>query len=203
MVGQEKKPKVSVLHPRGQQGQIHYGKCGNPYGRECRAVGSGCFRCGQSGHMSRDCPWDALIFFHCYQIGHKKVDFLSGGAVAAPGPTTLRINDGRQGMAETPVVKIRGFKLTTDEDRETLDVVTRTFLSNGMTDHVLFNLGATQSFISLELSKKFSDAPEILDYPLEVEIADDRSVSASSGHRGCVLSMFNERYSIDLFLMGP
>lgn len=130
MVGQEKKPKVSVLHPRGQQGQIHYGKCGNPYGRECRAVGSGCFRCGQSGHMSRDCPWDALIFFHCYQIGHKKVDFLSGGAVAAPGPTTLRINDGRQGMAETPVVKIRGFKLTTDEDRETLDVVTSNCLYN-------------------------------------------------------------------------
>ena len=53
-------------------------------------------------------------------------------------------------------------------------------------------------FLSLVLSKKFSDAPMTLDYPLEVEIVDDRLVSASRVQRGCVFNMFNKKYSIDL-----
>lgn len=52
----------------------------------------------------------------------------------------------------------------------------------GMTFHVLFNSDATRSFVSLALSKKFSDAPRILDYPVEVGIGDDHSMSASRVH---------------------
>lgn len=48
-----------------------------------------------------------------------------------------------------------------------------------MMDHVLFDSGATRCFVPLALSKRFSDALEILDYPLEVEIVDDHYVSAS------------------------
>lgn len=76
-----------------------------------------------------------------------------------------------------------------------------TLLVNGMTIHVLFDWGDTRSFVSLTLSKKFNDAPMILDYPLDLEIADDRSVSALRVHPGCVLNMFSERYSIHLVLI--
>ena len=54
-----------------------------------------------------------------------------------------------------------------------------TFLVNGMSAHVLFDSGATRSFMSLALSKKFGDAPGTLDSLLEVEIADDRTVSTT------------------------
>ena len=64
--------------------------------------------------------------------------------------------------------------------------------------HVLFDSGATRSFISLMLRKKFSNAPWTLDYPLEVEIANDCSVGDKRVHQGCVLNMFNERYSVEL-----
>ena len=67
-----------------------------------------------------------------------------------------------------------------------------------MTAHVLFDLGATRSFVFLALNKKFSNAPGILVYPLEVEIFDDHFVSAERVHCGCVLNLFNEKYSIDL-----
>ena len=63
---------------------------------------------------------------------------------------------------------------------------------------MLFDSGATRSFVYLALSKKFCDAPGILDYPLEVEITDDHYVSASSVHHGYVLNLFSERYYIDL-----
>ena len=41
---------------------------------------------------------------------------------------------------------------------------------------VLFDSEATRSFVSLTLSKRFSGSPGELDNPLDVEIADDRTV---------------------------
>lgn len=52
--------------------------------------------------------------------------------------------------------------------------------------------------MSLVLIKKFGDALRALDYSLEVEIADDRTVSAPRAHRVCVLELFCEKYLIDL-----
>ena len=47
---------------------------------------------------------------------------------------------------------------------------------NGIPVQVLFDSGATRSFVSLALSKRFTESSGMLDCPLEVEIADDRSV---------------------------
>lgn len=60
-----------------------------------------------------------------------------------------------------------------------------------MTARILFDWGATRSFVSFALNKKFSDASQTLDFPLEVKIIDDRLVSSSKVHRGYVLNMFN------------
>ena len=62
----------------------------------------------------------------------------------------------------------------------------------GISTLVLFDLGATQSFLSLVLSKRFVDPLGELDCPLEVEIADDRLMWLSRAHRGCVLELFSE-----------
>ena len=70
-----------------------------------------------------------------------------------------------------------------------------------MVAHVLFDSGATRSFVSIAHNKKFCDAPVTLDYPLEVDIMDDHFVSALRVHRGCVLNLFSEIYSIDLVLI--
>lgn len=52
--------------------------------------------------------------------------------------------------------------------------------------------------MSLTLGKNFGDAPGARDYPLEVEIANDCTMTSLSVHRGCVLELFCERYLIDL-----
>lgn len=73
-----------------------------------------------------------------------------------------------------------------------------TFLVNDIPALVLFYSGATRSFVSLALSKRFGDTPREIDYPLEVEIDDDRPVRVLRVHRGYVLELFHERYPIDL-----
>ena len=57
-----------------------------------------------------------------------------------------------------------------------------TFFVNGMSAHVLFDSGATRSLVSLALSKRFRGAPGTLDSPLEVEIADNHTISVA----GCI-----------------
>ena len=69
---------------------------------------------------------------------------------------------------------------------------------NGIPVQVLFDSGATRSFVSLALSKKFPESSGMLDCHLEVEIADDRSVRASVVYQDCVLRLFEERYLVDL-----
>ena len=68
---------------------------------------------------------------------------------------------------------------------------------NDIPVQVLFDSGASRSFVSLALSKRFSESSGTLDCPLEVGIADDRSVRASEVFRDCVLRLYDERYHVD------
>ncbi|CAH1421118.1 unnamed protein product [Lactuca virosa] len=118
----------------------------------------------------------------CNQRGHKKSQcpsLASAGQVVAPAPTTMRITDGRQGRAESSVAKSRAFQLTIEEASAVPDVV----MVNGISAMVLFDSGATIYFVSLALSKRFSRAPGELDCPLDVEIADDRTIRVARVHR--------------------
>ncbi|XP_052624820.1 uncharacterized protein LOC128132335 [Lactuca sativa] len=203
-----KKPKVSDSRSKSQQSHGRCGKCGRLHNGVCKAGSSGCYKCSRTRHLSKDCMAPAiavaasdLICFQCNQRGHKKSQcpsLAAVGKVVAPAPATLRITDGRQGRAEAPVAKSRVFQMTTEEVRATPDVVTGSFSVNDIPAMVLFDSGATRSFVSLVLSKRFSRAPGELDCPLEVEIADDRTVRVARVHRGCSLQLFDEQFSVDL-----
>ena len=65
---------------------------------------------------------------------------------------------------------------------------------NGIPALFLFESGATQSFVSFALSKRFDDVPRELDYPLEIEIVDDRPVRVSRVQWGCTLEISIEYY---------
>ena len=125
-------------------------------------------------------------------------DFVSSREVTAHAPATLRITDDHQGRGEAPVVKSRAFQMTVEEARATPDVVRGSFLVNDISATILFDSGATRSFVSLALSKRFSRAPGELDSQLEVVIADDRTVRVARIHKGCSLQLFDEQFLVDL-----
>ena len=64
------------------------------------------------------------------------------------------------------------------------------FLVNRMPALFLFDLGATRLFVSLALSKKFDVTLGAFDFPLDVEIAYDHTLSASMVHMDYVLEIF-------------
>ena len=74
----------------------------------------------------------------------------------------------------------------------------QSFHVNNIPLQVLFDSGATRSFVSLALSKRFSEPSGMLDRPLEVDISDDRSISTSEVFRYCMLRLYDERYLVDL-----
>ena len=69
---------------------------------------------------------------------------------------------------------------------------------NDISATILFDSGATRSFVSLALSKRFSRAPGELDCPLEVEIVADRTVMVARVHMVCSLQLLDEQFSVDL-----
>ena len=102
--------------------------------------------------------------------------------MSAPAPATLRITDGCQGWAYALVAKSRAFQLTAEEARAAPDVVKGmylllislfilncflmfirfifgSFLVKDISALIFFDSGATQSFISLALRKRFVGAP--------------------------------------------
>jgi len=69
---------------------------------------------------------------------------------------------------------------------------------NSMPALVLFDSGASRSFVSLAFSQHISISREPLSRPLSVSIAAERVVCATKVLRGCVLKIFGVEFPIDL-----
>ena len=63
---------------------------------------------------------------------------------------------------------------------------------------VLFDSGASRSFISLAFSQHISVSREALSQPLRVSIADERVIYATKVLRGCIVEIFGVDFPIDL-----
>ena len=63
---------------------------------------------------------------------------------------------------------------------------------------VFFYSGASRSFVSHTFSREFSVPAGKLECPLQVSIANEHGVCASSVYRGCDLEIFRVSFPIDL-----
>ncbi|XP_035837220.1 uncharacterized protein LOC110893136 [Helianthus annuus] len=165
--------------------------CGKHHSGECLSGKKGCYKCGREGHPFYRCPENSKACYNCNEPGHIKAECpkLQQGAK----------RDGKKD--EPPKARGRMFQLTSDEAKASPDVVSGIFLVNSMPMNVLFDSGASRSFISNELLAHPSFKLEKMIVPLEVEVADSKSYLLHDICRNCKILIEDEEFSIDLVPM--
>ncbi|KAJ9547715.1 hypothetical protein OSB04_020258 [Centaurea solstitialis] len=99
---------------------------------------------------------------------------------------------------EIPKGRARVFQLTAEEAKVEPEVVTGIFPVNSKPALVLFDTDASKSFVSTYFCKGFSNVNGRLDEPLEVEIADEKSVIVRDVYKGNVIELEGVRFRVDL-----
>ncbi|GKE13965.1 putative reverse transcriptase domain-containing protein, partial [Tanacetum coccineum] len=88
--------------------------------------------------------------------------------------------------------------MAAEEDKVVHDVVTGTILVNFVPARVLYDSGASVSFISQEFSKNLTTPLNKLPFPLEVEIVNDKVVVMSNVFRNVEIEIDDSIFKIDL-----
>ncbi|XP_024971911.1 uncharacterized protein LOC112510795 [Cynara cardunculus var. scolymus] len=134
--------------------------------------------CGKPGHTRNECPIKGPTCFECGEPGHFKNDCPKR---KAGGSQTRKEN--------TPRAAGRAFQMTAKEAIASTDVVSGTFLVNSVPAHVLFDSGASCSFVSNAFYQHLCMPPSALEDALIVEIANDSRVLVRKIVRGYVLEI--------------
>ncbi|KAJ9563463.1 hypothetical protein OSB04_008623 [Centaurea solstitialis] len=173
-------------------------KCGRHHLGECRMGSGTCFKCGQPGHFSKDCKVTMRLCFKCFRPSHVANECpQSDGATQTSGVAPVKTESSGK-KVEAPRTRARVFQLTAEEAREEPDVVTGTFPVNSVPALVLFDSGASKSFVSYAFCKNFMHVGGRLDSPLEVEIAAQKYRLCKHVYRNSVIEIFGVKFRIDL-----
>ncbi|KAI3715241.1 hypothetical protein L6452_22214 [Arctium lappa] len=148
-----------------QQEARWYHKCRTKHHGDCIATSQTCYKCGKPDQTIRDCPVRGLICYECKAPGHVRrvcPKLVSGNTPAR--------------KENPPRVPGRAFQMTVDEAKASADVVSGTFLINSVPARILFDTGASFSFVSELFRQKISMPTTSLEDALVVEIADGSQV---------------------------
>ncbi|GJT40775.1 putative reverse transcriptase domain-containing protein [Tanacetum coccineum] len=192
-----KKPKHD--HSRrgdGTQTKTPCKKCHKAHLGECRANLPGCYKCGALNHMSKDCKKPMILCYSCNQLGRKSNECPNPKAIEAKPLKSIK--EEMVEKAGVPNPKARVYVMAAKEDKLVHDVVTGTILVNSIPTHMLYDLGASVSFMSYEFSKSLSTPPNKLPFPLEVEIADSKVVVVSNVYPHVEIEIDDSIFRIDV-----
>ena len=151
-------------------------KCGRKHGGPCMKGSGACFECGEVGHKRFECPKIRN------KVRSANTTPLGRGASQSGAPRDNRFYalHGRQGVNETP------------------DVVTGMLQIFDLDVYTLIDPGATLSFVTPLVARKFHVESELLHESYEVSTPIGVSIVARKVYRNCPVCILNKLLPCDL-----
>ncbi|XP_076881496.1 uncharacterized protein LOC143529630 [Bidens hawaiensis] len=189
----EKRAKIENSDFKKDVAFVKCKKCGKQHKGECKHGSSSCFRCDKVGHPYFECP--TLTYFRCKGAGHLASNCPTIKTCGDPGTSS------RGKLEEKPKVRARAFNITKKKAKDDADVVSGTYLLDEIQATVLFDSGASRSFVSTTFCSLLNKLPERVVDVFDVEVAVGKSVSVSRAIQGCTIELSGYRFPVRLYLM--
>ncbi|KAI3825388.1 hypothetical protein L1987_06871 [Smallanthus sonchifolius] len=169
-------------------------KCGREHAGECILGSNLWFKCGKTGHYSRECP-QHFKCYNCGDAGHLSRE--------CPKPRMGEAEKwkGPERKEERPRAKTRAYALTQDQARADPDVASGTFILDNTFVSVLFDSGASKSFISATFCKRVKYTVSKLERAFSVETAEGRIARVTDVVDNSTIKIEGHRFPVRLFVM--
>ncbi|KAD3640880.1 hypothetical protein E3N88_30103 [Mikania micrantha] len=166
------------------------------HGGECRLGTTLCYRCGKTGHFSYNCPSTPKCY-NCGGLGHVSKNCFK------PKTITTEFNKPESSKGgEKQKAKACAFTMTKDQADKDPDVVTGTILINGTPASVLFDSGASMSFVAITFCDKLRANVKKIEYAFNIETDLGKSTRVTEAiDDDCYVDIEGHRFLVKLFLI--